>query len=360
MKAIIDLYKNVVIQIATPYSIGTGVYLKNHDLIVTNEHVVRDNHAVVINGEIFQKQLVKVLFIDPKHDLAFLEVPKNIDLPLVEMLADQEIIEEGDKILAIGHPFGLKYTTTQGIISNTQHMQSDIHYIQHDAALNPGNSGGPLVNESGHITGINTFIIKDGNSIGFSLPVRYLRETIKEYKTANGQGAVRCHSCSNIVFENTIDKSYCPHCGAEIQLPSQIEAYEAVGIGRTIEDLLIQLGHDIHLSRRGPNVWEIHKGSAKISITYYERNGMIVGDAFLCSLPKENIQNIYEYLLKQNCHLKGMTFSVKEQDIVLSLIIYDRYLNVDTGTKLFRYLFQKADDYDNILVEEYGALWKEE
>ena len=85
-----------------------------------------------------------------------------------------------------------------------------------------------------------------------------------------------------------------------------------------------------------------------------------MGDASLCLLPKENIKPLYEYLLKQNHEIEGLTFSIKENDIVLSLLIYDRYLNMDTGMKLFQHLFQKADDYDNILVEKYGAIWKNE
>ena len=77
-------------------------------------------------------------------------------------------------------------------------------------------------------------------------------------------------------------------------------------------------------------------------------------------MPKDNINPLYEYLLKQNYEIEGLTFSIKENDIVLSLLIYDRYLNMDTGMKLFKYLFERADYYDNILVEEYGAIWKNE
>ena len=92
---------------------------------------------------------------------------------------------EGEPIIAIGHPFELKYSTTKGIVSNTRHIIGDIQYIQHDAALNPGNSGGPLIDASGQIIGVNTFIIKDGNDIGFSLPAKILSETIKAFKRKN-------------------------------------------------------------------------------------------------------------------------------------------------------------------------------
>lgn len=359
MKEIINLYKKVIVQIATPYSTGTGFYLKDFNLIITNEHVVRGNQEVVINGEGFEKQISKVIFLDVRLDLAFLEAPQSIDAPQVNLF-QRETLERGENVIAVGHPFGLKYSATQGIVSNVDQEKNDIVYIQHDAALNPGNSGGPLINTQGEIVGVNTFIIQNGNNVGFSLPVKNLQETIVEFQSFENQIGVRCSSCTNLVFEKTIDNGYCPHCGAKVQLPSQVEEYEALGVSKTIEELLGKMGHNVGLSRIGPNNWEIIKGSATINISYHEKTGLIMGDASLCLLPKENIKPLYEYLLKQNYEIEGLTFSIRENDIVLSLLIYDRYLNMDTGTKLFEHLFQKADDYDNILVEEYGAIWKNE
>lgn len=359
MKEVIEIYRSVVIQIATPYCTGTGFYLKEPDLIVTNEHVVRDNREVVIDGVGFAKQLVKVIYLDPKYDLAFLSPPKDVDLPAIS-LAPSDSLSAGDKVVAVGHPFGFKYSATQGIISNPRHEVDDIQYYQHDAALNPGNSGGPLVNMDGQVVGVNTFKVEGGDNIGISLPVKYLSSAIEEFTSAGGKLGVRCQACSNLVFEDTIDHDYCPFCGAKVELPSQVEEYEAVGVSKTIEEMLSLSGHHVLLSRRGPNNWEIHQGSAKINISYYEKTGLITGDAYLCLLPKNNIKPLYEYLLRQNYTLEGLTFSIKGQDIILSLLIYDRYLNVDTGLKLFKHLFEKADFFDNILVEDYGALWKGE
>ena len=359
MKDIIDLFRKVVIQIATPYSIGTGFFLKWPKLIITNGHVVRGNREVVVDGDIFGKQLVRVLYADPKFDLAFLEVPAGVELPEV-FLAKGKKVSEGDQIIAIGHPFGFKYTATQGIVSNTMHEFNDIQYIQHDAALNPGNSGGPLVSRDGEVIGVNTFIIRDGNNIGFSLPISYLSETIDEFIQASDRVGVRCSSCSNLVFEGATDNGYCPHCGAKVELPSEAEEYEPVGVSKTVEEMLEKSGHRVQLSRRGPNNWEISQGSARINISYYEKTGLITGDAYLCLLPKSNIKPLYVYLLKQNYVMEGLTFSIKGQDIILSLLIYDRYLNVDTGMELFQHLFERADYYDNILVDRFGALWKTE
>ncbi|MEL6989311.1 MAG: trypsin-like peptidase domain-containing protein, partial [Bacteroidota bacterium] len=315
----IEKYRDAVVQIATPYSTGTGFYLKSYDLIITNEHVVRGNREAVIDGKLFEKQITTVLYVDQRFDLAFLGAPSNKDaLPDLPLDASLKI-KEGEAVIAVGHPFGLKYTATKGIISNTRHSQNELNYLQHDAALNPGNSGGPLINDEGYVIGVNTFIIRDGNNIFFSLPINYLTETISEFKKGDGQIGVRCYSCSNLVFESTIDSGYCPHCGSKLELPSEAEKYEPVGLKKTIEDLLGKLNYKVDLSRRGPNNWEVIQGSAKINISYYEKTGMIIGDAHLCLLPKDNIQAIYEFLLKENFNMDGLTFSVKGQDIILSL-----------------------------------------
>ncbi|RMG84188.1 MAG: serine protease [Bacteroidetes bacterium] len=359
MQAIITQYQDVLIQIATPYSTGTGFYLRSPNLVVTNEHVVRDNREVVIEGARLPKQLARVLFTDQKLDLAFLEMPAKADLPEVRLSAGSEV-KAGDRVIALGHPFGVKFSVTQGIISNSAHEQDGVRYLQHDAALNSGNSGGPLVNTAGEVIGVNTFVVREGENMGFSLPVEYLAELLDLYADHAGKIAARCLSCSNLVLEDTIEDTYCPHCGARTALPSQVEAYEPVGTAQTIEEILKALGQDVRLARRGPNLWEIESGSARISIAYYEKNGLITGDAYLCMLPPTDIQPIYTYLLRQNFEIEGLTLSVKGRDIILSLIIYDQYLNAQTGAELFRHLFRQADYYDNILVEQFGAIWKEE
>ncbi len=358
MNDIIERYKNIIIQIATPYSTGTGFFLKDENLIVTNEHVVRSNREVIIQGYNLEKQRIKVLFTDPKYDLALLQAPEQINnLPEVE-IGYKKGVRQRDKVVAIGHSFGMKYSAAQGIVSNTTQEKNDVFYIHHDASLNPGNSGGPLIDLDGAIVGVNTFVIKSGKSIGFSLPVEYLIKTIKEFKSGGGKIGTRCFSCLNLIFENDKKDQYCPHCGSKIEIPSEVAEYESTGVSKTIEDMLVEMGYQVQLARRGPFYWEVEQGSAKISITYYEKTGLIIGDAYLCNLPPKDIKPLYEFLLRQNYENEGLTFSVKGQDIVLSLLIYDRHLNKETGIKLIKHLFERADYYDDILVDQYGAIWK--
>src|SRR6476469_3925959 len=195
---IIELYRPAIIQIATQTSTGTGFYLKEFDLIVTNEHVVGKNAEVTIAGRIFDKRLARVWYTDKKHDLAFLQPPTDTQIPLVS-LGKYEDTKDGDVVVAIGHPYGLNYTATQGVISKVDRVRNALKYIQIDAAINPGNSGGPLVNDKGDVIGVNSFIIKGGDNLGFALPVSYLREALQMYLPNKGQVSTRCHSCSYLV-----------------------------------------------------------------------------------------------------------------------------------------------------------------
>jgi serine protease Do len=177
---IIEQYQKAIIQIATSTGTGTGFYVKEYDLIVTNDHVIAENAQVTIAGKAFDKTLSRVWYTDRKHDLAFLESPKGIELPDVR-LGRYEDMKDGDDVVAIGHPYGLNYTATQGVISKVDRIREGLKFIQIDAAINPGNSGGPLVNNKGEVIGVNSFIIRGGDNLFFALTVNYLQEALQLY-----------------------------------------------------------------------------------------------------------------------------------------------------------------------------------
>src|SRR6478609_1562075 len=341
---IIELYRPAIIQIATQTSTGTGFYVKEFDLIVTNEHVIGKNAELTIQGRTFEKRVARVWYTDKKHDLAFLEPPKEVQLPLVK-LGNYEDTKDGDVVVAIGHPFGLNYTATQGVISKVDRVRDGVKYIQIDAAINPGNSGGPLVNKNGEIIGINSFIIKGGDNLGFALPVSYVREALQLYLPYKGQASTRCHSCNNLVLASNIEATkYCPYCGSEVKLPQMPEKEsKPVGVAKTVEEILEQLGKDVKLAREGNNNWSVKEGGAKIKINYNPDNYFLAGDAYLCQLPLDatKIKPLYQFLLQENHKLDGLVLSCVKQSIVLSCIIYDLDMNIDNGMEIFKDLFQR-------------------
>ncbi|GAA4344295.1 trypsin-like peptidase domain-containing protein [Flaviaesturariibacter amylovorans] len=355
---IIELYRPAIIQIATQTSTGTGFYVKEFDLIVTNEHVVGKNAEVTIAGRNFERRLARVWYTDKKHDLAFLQPPAEVQIPEIR-LGDYKDVHDGAVVVAIGHPFGLNYTATQGVISKADRIRDGIKYIQIDAAINPGNSGGPLVAKSGEVIGVNSFIIRGGDNLGFALPVSYLREALALYNPHRGDPSTRCHSCDTLVTPTNIDATkYCPFCGTEVKLP-QLPEKEAkpVGVAKTVEEILKELGKDVKLARDGVNNWTVKEGTAKIKINYNPENFFVAGDAYLCLLPSDTgrIKPLYQFLLQENFGLDGLVLSCLKQSIVLSCIMYDLDMTKESGVAMFRKLFQKADYYDQLLEKEYGC-----
>jgi serine protease Do len=354
----IELFQTAVVQIATKSGTGTGFYLHDYDIIITNHHVVGENRKVTVKGKKFDKKLADVVFTDAKHDIAFLTPPLNMqDLPNLK-LGNYDALHDGDVVVAIGHPYGLNYTATQGVISRVDRVQQGIKYIQIDAAINPGNSGGPLINEQGEIVGVNTFIIKGGDNLGFALPASYLKEALDQYMPLRGQMAIRCPSCSTIVTEAMLDNGeYCPNCGTTITFPEKSEDEEnpVSGIAKTVEDILVLLGHDRDLARIGQNKWEVKNGSARVKITYNSDNFFIICDAFLCRLPKQNIKELYTFLLRENNKMYRMLFSLQGENIVLSSLNYDLDITVNSGRHMFENLFHKADYYDDLLIRQFGC-----
>lgn len=358
IQEIIELYQSTVVQIATKTGTGTGFYLHAYDLIVTNNHVVKGARKVTVQGKTFDKKLMPVLFTDERYDLAFLLPTTDMKAMPELKLGHYERLKDGDEVIAIGHPYGLNYTATQGVISKVDRVQQGLKYIQIDAAINPGNSGGPLVNDQAEVVGVNTFIIKGGDNLGFALPVHYLREALEQYQPVRGEVAMRCPSCTTLITEQTLDHDkYCPNCGTAVDFPRAADYQEepVSGIAKTIEDILEAIGYDRELARTGQNRWEVERGSASIRISYNPDTYFIISDAFLCQLPKQNIGSLYTFLLRENMNLTGKFFSLHEGNVVLSSMIFDLDLTLDTGENLFRDLFDKADYYDTLLINQFGC-----
>lgn len=355
---IIELYRPAIIQIATQTSTGTGFYIKEYDLVVTNEHVITKNAEVTVAGRFFERRLARVWYTDKKHDLAFLQPPADVQIPEIK-LGKYEEIKDGDVVVAIGHPFGLNYTATQGVISKADRIRDGVKYIQIDAAINPGNSGGPLVNKQGEVIGVNSFIIKGGDNLGFALPVNYLQEALEMYLPHRGEPSTRCHSCNHLVLPTNIEATkYCPFCGTEVKLPKPPEREnKPVGIAKTVEEILTELGKDVKLARDGQNNWTVKEGAAKIKINYNPENFFVAGDAYLCQLPADTsrIKPLYKFLLEENYGQDSLVLSCVKQSIVLSCIMYDLDMTKENGIEMFRDLFQKADYYDQLLEKEYGC-----
>jgi serine protease Do len=165
-------------------SLGSGLVIDKDGYIVTNHHVVKDADTITVIFYDETEAEAKVIGKDPKTDLALIKVDVNRELPEAK-LGDSDTLRMGDWVLAIGNPFGLKYTLTAGIVSAKGREIGAGPYddfIQTDASINPGNSGGPLINMKGEVVGINTAIIAGGTGIGFAIPINVARDLLPQLR----------------------------------------------------------------------------------------------------------------------------------------------------------------------------------
>ena len=156
--------------------VGSGFIIDAKGYIVTNNHVIEGASRIKIGLLSGERYLARVVGIDRETDMAILKIDAPQALPVMKF-GDSNVVEVGDWVLAIGSPFGLEQTVTAGIISkkerDTASSQTFQRFLQTDAAINRGNSGGPLINMRGEVIGVNSQIATlngDYNGIGFALP----------------------------------------------------------------------------------------------------------------------------------------------------------------------------------------------
>src|SRR5438309_4542976 len=168
---------------------GSGFVIDKEGHILTNYHVIADARQVEVTLHNRKKHQATVVGTDPPHDLAVIQIKAPDLIPAV--LGDSKNLQVGQKVYAIGNPFGLAGTMTRGIVSSIRPVREPNgawidEAIQTDAAINPGNSGGPLMNWHGEVIGINTMILSNANQsagIGFAIPINTAKAVLNDLVT---------------------------------------------------------------------------------------------------------------------------------------------------------------------------------
>ncbi len=168
-----------VATIATDISAGTGFIVGNEGYILTNSHVIEDSNLIQI--QTYDKKIYTAELIGKNggRDVAVLKITDKLEG--FEFSNSDEVVP-GQKVIAIGNPLGLSFTVTEGIISATHRAGPNgfAGYIQTDVTLNPGNSGGPLIDKSGKIVGMNNFKVGGAEALGFALESKFIIETANQ------------------------------------------------------------------------------------------------------------------------------------------------------------------------------------
>jgi serine protease DegS/serine protease DegQ len=226
------------------------VSARGQDYVLTNNHVIAnaaDIQVLLYDGRIAKASLVGS---DEETDLAVLKIDAS-NLPVIHM-ADPQQLRPGDVVLAIGNPFGLNQTVTMGIVSaigRQLNSSSAEDFIQTDAAINLGNSGGALVNTRGQLVGINTLLIGKGQAanaegIGFAIPVATATKVLDQL-IATGH-VVRGWLGADYAFVPVAANSGLPAAARGVQVTAVYPGGPAAQAGLRPRDILLQIGsHDI-------------------------------------------------------------------------------------------------------------------
>jgi serine protease Do len=165
--------------------LGTGFVYDKFGLVLTNNHVIEDGTEISVKLADQRELPAKIVGRDKPADVAVVRVEDKNLSPLP--LGDSDAVDVGDWVVAIGNPFGLSHTVSAGILSAKGRTHDDVkgldpsgyfNFLQTDAAINQGNSGGPLLNLRGEVVGINSAIRANANNIGFAIPINMVKELL--------------------------------------------------------------------------------------------------------------------------------------------------------------------------------------
>ena len=181
----LEYYRRFGISPRQAESQGSGFLISADGYILTNHHVIENASSIVVRMADEREFEGRVIGSDPRIDVGLVKITSSERLPFVS-LGESDSLRVGDWVVAIGNPFGLSHTVTQGIVSAKGRSIGAGPYddfIQTDASINPGNSGGPLFDLSGRVIGINTAVSAVGQGIGFAVPSDMVLEVLEDLKT---------------------------------------------------------------------------------------------------------------------------------------------------------------------------------
>lgn len=331
---------------------GSCFYVKRHDLFVTNYHVVEGFRTVAIQDNDKNSSLAQVVLVNPALDIALLKAEGDFSaLPEITLPENGEV-SIGQRINVGGYPFGMPFTVTEGTVSSPKQLMDNRYYIQTDAAVNPGNSGGPMLNDKNELVAITVSKFNDADNMGFGIPVATLKtllDTLDGLDTSTFN--VQCPSCDEFL---TKEEEYCPSCGEK--LPENIfQERSLTDLAVFCEEAIRDMGINPVLARVGHEAWKFHKGSSEIRMFVYQRSYLFCTSP-INILPKKDLEPILSYMLCEG--FKPYKLGVEGSQIFIAYRVHisDVFSDyADTVKENLTHLAIKADELDNYLSDTFGC-----
>ena len=335
---------------------GSCFYLKSHDLFVTNYHVVSGFHEVAIHDNDRNPYLARVVLVNPALDIALMVADGDFSqLPELGLAAD-DALEIGGKVSVAGYPYGMPFTVTEGSVSSPKQLMDGKYYIQTDAAVNPGNSGGPIFNENNEVVGVTVSKFSNADNMGFGIRVEALRKLLEVVDDMDRSCfQVQCDSCDGLIAG---EEDFCPSCGEK--LPEGIFAERQQSpLAVFCEQAIEEMGVNPVLARDGYDSWTFHKGSSEIRLFVYD-NTYLFAVSPINLLPKKDVEPVLDYMLSED--FTPYKMGIEGRQIYLAYRIHLSDLTEASEDEICRNLVNlalRADEMDNKMVERFGCEFSE-
>ena len=350
-----DIYR-LVYKVTHAGGSGSCFYLKSHDLFVTNYHVVSGFHEVAIHDNDRNPYLARVVLVNPALDIALMVADGDFSqLPELSLAAD-DALEIGGKVSVAGYPYGMPFTVTEGSVSSPKQLMDGKYYIQTDAAVNPGNSGGPIFNENNEVVGVTVSKFSNADNMGFGIRVEALRKLLEVVDDMDRSCfQVQCDSCDGLIAG---EEDFCPSCGEK--LPEGIFAERQQSpLAVFCEQAIEEMGVNPVLARDGYDSWTFHKGSSEIRIFVYD-NTYLFAVSPINLLPKKEVEPVLDYMLSEN--FSPYKMGIEGRQIYLAYRLHLSDLTDSSEDEIRRNLVNlalRADEMDNLMVDRFGCEFSE-
>ena len=204
-----------IFKIITASGTGTGFVIAGQNHVITNYHVIAGSKIVAVEDYKKDRFVANVVMANPKVDLAFLHIEGFENTETTITLQENIEVANTNKIYIHGYPFGMPYTVTEGIVSSVNQPMGARHYLQTDAAVNPGNSGGPMLNTQGNVVAVTTSKFTEADNVGFGIKHIDLIKEINDFSFVDQSYRVKCNSCDTYIEQQT---EFCSNCGNDMDL----------------------------------------------------------------------------------------------------------------------------------------------
>ncbi len=345
-------YSDSVFKVHTAAGSGSGFYIKEKDIFVTNYHVIDGFRQVAIENINKERTLAKIIMVNPYTDIALLKAEKNFDASGIKINPEIKV-NFREQVFVHGYPFGMPYTITEGIVSSPEQLVQERKLMQTDAAINPGNSGGPILNINGELIAVACSKFTNADNTGFGIPLATLLDDINSFDNITDHNVFhfKCNSCGNLIVQET---AYCNNCGNSIDIKVFYEVENESFIAKFVEDALLKANINPILARSGTEFWEFHHGTSLIRIFLFNKD-YLYATSPLNELPKQNLEGLLKYILGSN-NIAPYKLGIYKNTIFLSyrIAVTDLYTSyADEVKKYLADMLKKADELDNFFANEF-------